>query len=263
VETISNIFLGAHTDDNKVAAVQFGAGARFNYGYIYAERQAGNDIYFEAGSGYNEIYSVAAGPNEAHPFHNQSTGLGSALNGTLYRHPIFKNLPAATGSASAMFHDGVFSDESGASNSGAHIGVAGLVSLRAPNTTNFTGSLEAIRSTVQTASGASGTVSNLYNIRTQTSLDGGHVTNWYGLRITAPTGSIAPVNKYSFFADRGAGKAVVRDSINPGTVKFEDLPASPVNGDIIYCENCTKTTPCGSGGSGAMAKRINGAWDCD
>jgi hypothetical protein len=38
---------------------------------------------------------------------------------------------------------------------------------------------------------------------------------------------------------------------------------SPLDGTIVYCSDCTKATPCASGGSGALAKRINAAWDCD
>lgn len=35
------------------------------------------------------------------------------------------------------------------------------------------------------------------------------------------------------------------------------------DGTVVYCSDCQKTTPCSSGGSGALAKRINGSWDCD
>jgi len=45
-------------------------------------------------------------------------------------------------------------------------------------------------------------------------------------------------------------------------VAFASLGA-PGNGTIIYCSDCTKATPCASGGNGAVAKRLNGAWDCD
>lgn len=38
---------------------------------------------------------------------------------------------------------------------------------------------------------------------------------------------------------------------------------TPADGSYTYCSDCTKATPCASGGSGAFAKRINGAWDCD
>lgn len=38
---------------------------------------------------------------------------------------------------------------------------------------------------------------------------------------------------------------------------------TPANGTIIYCSDCTKATPCAGGGTGAFARRANGAWDCD
>jgi hypothetical protein len=48
-----------------------------------------------------------------------------------------------------------------------------------------------------------------------------------------------------------------------GTARaFADL-GSPSNGAQVYCSNCTKATPCASGGTGAFAKRLNGAWDCN
>lgn len=35
------------------------------------------------------------------------------------------------------------------------------------------------------------------------------------------------------------------------------------DGTLRYCSDCTKATPCGGGGTGALAKRLNGAWDCN
>lgn len=46
------------------------------------------------------------------------------------------------------------------------------------------------------------------------------------------------------------------------SVAFASL-GTPSNGTALYCSDCTKATPCASGGTGAFAKRINGAWDCD
>ncbi len=46
-------------------------------------------------------------------------------------------------------------------------------------------------------------------------------------------------------------------------VAFAGLPGSPVNGTTILCTNCTSANPCASGGSGALAKRIAGAWVCN
>lgn len=44
---------------------------------------------------------------------------------------------------------------------------------------------------------------------------------------------------------------------------FFNLGDVAANGTITYCSNCTKTTPCAAGGTGALAKRLNGAWDCN
>ena len=38
---------------------------------------------------------------------------------------------------------------------------------------------------------------------------------------------------------------------------------TPANGTIAYCSDCTFANPCASGGTGAIAKRLNGAWRCD
>lgn len=38
---------------------------------------------------------------------------------------------------------------------------------------------------------------------------------------------------------------------------------TPANGTFQYCTDCTFANPCASGGTGAIAKRLNGAWRCD
>lgn len=38
---------------------------------------------------------------------------------------------------------------------------------------------------------------------------------------------------------------------------------TPTNGTLIFCNNCTVANPCASGGTGALAKRLNGAWVCN
>lgn len=48
-----------------------------------------------------------------------------------------------------------------------------------------------------------------------------------------------------------------------GAIVFASLPAAPVNGMLVYCSDCTIATPCAGAGSGALAKRLNGAWVCD
>jgi hypothetical protein len=39
--------------------------------------------------------------------------------------------------------------------------------------------------------------------------------------------------------------------------------AAPANGALVYCSDCTIANPCAGGGTGAMAKRLNGAWVCN
>lgn len=46
------------------------------------------------------------------------------------------------------------------------------------------------------------------------------------------------------------------------SITFSSLPSS-TNGTLFYCSDCTKTTPCAGSGTGAIAKRLNGAWDCN
>ncbi len=48
--------------------------------------------------------------------------------------------------------------------------------------------------------------------------------------------------------------------LTPNT--FANLGA-PSNGTLMYCSDCAKATPCTGGGTGALAKRLNSAWDCN
>jgi hypothetical protein len=45
-------------------------------------------------------------------------------------------------------------------------------------------------------------------------------------------------------------------------VTFANL-GTPANGTLIYCSDCTIASPCASGGTGALAKRLNSAWVCN
>jgi hypothetical protein len=38
---------------------------------------------------------------------------------------------------------------------------------------------------------------------------------------------------------------------------------TPVDGSVVYCSDCTFANPCAGSGTGALAKRLNGAWRCD
>src|SRR6185437_10524164 len=43
---------------------------------------------------------------------------------------------------------------------------------------------------------------------------------------------------------------------------FSQLGNSAANGSQTYCLDCQVSTPCASGGTGAFAQRISGAWQC-
>lgn len=46
-------------------------------------------------------------------------------------------------------------------------------------------------------------------------------------------------------------------------VTFANLPGTPSNGMFVYCTDCTIASPCAGSGTGAFAKRLNGAWICN
>lgn len=52
-----------------------------------------------------------------------------------------------------------------------------------------------------------------------------------------------------------------------GSVRLEGVLeanlGSPSNGTVVYCSDCTIANPCASGGTGAIAKRLNGVWVCN
>jgi len=75
---------------------------------------------------------------------------------------------------------------------------------------------------------------------------------------TAPAGSSGTTQNTlsAAFTINGDG------SISPKSVTFANLP-TVANAKMIYCSDCTIASPCASGGSGAFAKGINGAWVCN
>ncbi|MBK9765660.1 MAG: hypothetical protein IPP63_00820 [Chloracidobacterium sp.] len=52
------------------------------------------------------------------------------------------------------------------------------------------------------------------------------------------------------------------DTLKLGSRTYSNL-GSPGNGTAYYCSDCQQTSTCGGSGSGAFAKRINGAWSCN
>lgn len=68
---------------------------------------------------------------------------------------------------------------------------------------------------------------------------------------------------FEFRPTGGAATLIVAPSgsITQTGVAFASLPT--VNGSITYCTNCTIANPCNSGGTGAIAKRLNGVNVCN
>jgi len=55
------------------------------------------------------------------------------------------------------------------------------------------------------------------------------------------------------------GKLLLSDA----TLDYTSLSGlAAANGSIVYCSNCTAASPCAGGGTGAIARRISGAWVC-
>lgn len=88
------------------------------------------------------------------------------------------------------------------------------------------------------------------------------------------TGLSSSLSNTVIIADGGGNQRIVVDStgkatingkavatvFNPGYVTFATLPASPSDGDIVVCSDCTVASPTASGGSGALIVRIGGVW---
>ena len=48
-----------------------------------------------------------------------------------------------------------------------------------------------------------------------------------------------------------------------GGASFSTLNAALVKGTIMYCVDCTIANPCAAGGTGAIAKKLNGVLVCN
>lgn len=67
---------------------------------------------------------------------------------------------------------------------------------------------------------------------------------------------------YSFSKSGTAIPTVLSGPVMLGFTTFANL-GTPANGTFFYCSDCTIANPCASGGTGALAKRLNGAWVCN
>jgi hypothetical protein len=55
--------------------------------------------------------------------------------------------------------------------------------------------------------------------------------------------------------------SINHNGVAPFPRTFAQLPASP-NGYMIYCSDCTETSPCAGSGNGALAVKLNSVWEC-
>lgn len=114
------------------------------------------------------------------------------------------------------------------------------------------------------------TSGNAYEI---TGLDGTYTTVTASGAVTAGTQvnvTGTNVNMLKGAGDQikiaGSGGDIVQfdnnRSVTWPAVAIASLPAA-TNGSIMYCSDCTIANPCAGGGTGAIAKRLNGAWVCN
>ena len=73
--------------------------------------------------------------------------------------------------------------------------------------------------------------------------------------VTNPSLFVAPA-----IAGQTQGVAILRGD---GTAQVFASLGAAANGTMIYCSDCTFASPCAGAGTGAIAKRLAGAWRCD
>ena len=87
-----------------------------------------------------------------------------------------------------------------------------------------------------------------------------HVAGW-SPQFPQSNSVMAVINDTTQTGNLTATNLTLSNSAQVGASTFANL-GSAANGSILYCSNCTQTTACAAGGSGAMAMYINGAWSC-
>jgi len=87
-----------------------------------------------------------------------------------------------------------------------------------------------------------------------------HVAGW-APQFPQSNAVMAVINDTSQTGNLSATNLTLSNSALVGSSTFASL-GSAANGSILYCTNCTQTTACAAGGSGAMAMYVNGAWSC-
>lgn len=117
-----------------------------------------------------------------------------------------------------------------------------------------------------------GTVTTAYGSYAQTTGGApGVITTAYGSYV----GSMYGTTKWSFYASDATAPSFFAGSTTTPTVNyttkingsgftFSNIGTTlTANGDMAYCTDCTIANPCASGGTGALAKRLNGVNVCN
>ena len=87
-----------------------------------------------------------------------------------------------------------------------------------------------------------------------------HVAGW-SPQFPQSNAVMAVINDTTQTGNLSATNLTLSNSAQVGSSTFANL-GSGANGALLYCSNCTQTSACAAGGSGAMAMYVNGAWSC-
>lgn len=83
---------------------------------------------------------------------------------------------------------------------------------------------------------------------------------WWDLKIAG--NKVGNIHANGVYGGGDFGTSLQQNGLVLPGVAFVSL-GTPGNGQITYCNNCTIANPCASGGTGALAKRLNGVWVCN
>src|ERR1017187_7459408 len=87
-----------------------------------------------------------------------------------------------------------------------------------------------------------------------------HVAGW-APQFPQSNAVMAVINDNTQTGNLSATNLTLGNAAQVGSSTFANL-GSAANGTILYCSNCTQSTACAAGGSGAMAMYVNAAWSC-
>lgn len=77
-----------------------------------------------------------------------------------------------------------------------------------------------------------------------------------------PFNAITTAGKAYIGGSGVSGAVVTTNQLNIVPTAFANL-GTPADGTFYFCNDCTVANPCAGGGTGALAKRLNGVWVCN